>query len=256
MVGCFPIKMRMRANSISGALLNCGQHVCPQRCHQLQDHSKMHCKAIVKTNCPQNHNISRRCHDKAALTCKKCEAEARAKEQRQKRDYELDQLRQEKQRVYAAQLAALDDEIEHEKRLRKNQDEDNDRQNALMQKKQDLANLKAYAEKSQKSRQANKSTKPANPNPVTRNTRRKDTPAQSKSPEQTDPQPIVEDDTSGGASTAVVEQPSNVTASEARDDWEWQKEYEGAENEALDSLVSMIGMGTRCLILDILLNFT
>jgi hypothetical protein len=66
---------------------------------------------------------------------------------------------------------------------------------------------------------------------------------------------VEQHDTSAGASTDVEEQPPNAPASEARDDWEWQKEYEGAENEALDLLVSMIGTATRDLIFYIPLNF-
>lgn len=132
------------ADVYSGKMLNCGVHSCPFRCHQLQDHSKMKCKSIISLTCPKNHKISRECHDKAAAAiCRKCEAEARALEKRRQRDYKLDQERQAKQQAYAARLAEIEEEIEHQKRVLKDQAEENNRQNALAQKKQDLVNLKS-----------------------------------------------------------------------------------------------------------------
>lgn len=56
-----------------GTLLNCGTHTCPQRCHQLLDHSRMDCKVIIASTCPNNHKTTRRCHEKAAAHCRKCE---------------------------------------------------------------------------------------------------------------------------------------------------------------------------------------
>lgn len=40
---------RQDANFCSGKLLNCGVHSCPHHCHQLQNHSKMQCMAIVSS---------------------------------------------------------------------------------------------------------------------------------------------------------------------------------------------------------------
>ncbi len=77
----------------------------------------MECKAIISSNCPKNHKITRKCHDKAATTCRKCEADARAQEKKILRDFKLDQERQAKQQAYAAQLAEIEDEIEHHKRI-------------------------------------------------------------------------------------------------------------------------------------------
>lgn len=43
------------------------------------------------------------------------------------------------------------------------------------------------------------------------------------------------------ASTKHDNNQHNVNKSNARDDWEWQKKYHGADNKALDSLMPMIG---------------
>jgi hypothetical protein len=221
-------------------MLNCGLHTCPHRCHQLQDHSKMKCTAIVKTKCPQNHKTSHKCHDKTAVTCRRCEAEARTKEKRQRRDHELDQARQAKQRAYAIQLAEIDDEIEHEKRMMKDKADETDRRNTLMQKKQDLVNLKAAMRKPQQGSSTPKlnilspqTAVPSEASPVST--------ARGQSSEPPSADSHAEADASTGASTIIEEVSLGWDQSEAKADWEWQKQYEGADNEALDSLMAMIG---------------
>lgn len=96
-----------------GKLLNCNIHTCPHRCHQLQDHSRMDCKVIISSTCPNNHKTTRKCHDKAAAHCRKCEAEVRAREKKRQRDYELDKEREAKQSAYAARLVEIKKEIHH-----------------------------------------------------------------------------------------------------------------------------------------------
>lgn len=60
---------------------------------------------------------SRRCYDKAALTCQKCETARLAQEKRRQRDHQFDEERQAKQRAYLTGLIEIEDEIEHQKRL-------------------------------------------------------------------------------------------------------------------------------------------
>ncbi|KAI1680959.1 ATPase family associated protein [Pyrenophora tritici-repentis] len=218
-----------------GKMLSCDIHSCTSQCHQLQDHSKMKCKAIVSFTCANKHTTTRRCHDKAATHCPKCEAEVRAREKKRQRDHELDQQRQAKQRAYAARLLEIEEEIEHQKRVLKDQAEDRDRQAALEQKKQDLRNLRA---KAKQPAQAPPSQDPGNKAP--------------NSPSMPSGGPTTPSTTTAGPSGTTAdsgpstpdqdESQPDWDKSEARDDWEWQKNYEGAENEALDSLVSMIGL--------------
>ncbi|KAF2637377.1 P-loop containing nucleoside triphosphate hydrolase protein [Massarina eburnea CBS 473.64] len=234
-------------------LLNCGEHTCPRRCHQLTDHSKMQCNAIVEVICPKNHKRSKRCYEKQKKTCRKCEDETKAAEKRRRRDWELDQKQQTKQRAYAEELAAIDDEIEHEKRAMKTQAGDNDRSNALAQKKRDLANLKkarasglapapqdtnASTSRAAGSDDATSSASPpsqvsgsqsSNPNRVS------DTSANSSTSTQVS-------DTSANSPTTSSKAPPGWDHSQARDEWDWQKTYEGADNEALDALMDMTGL--------------
>ncbi|KAE8855688.1 hypothetical protein PTNB73_09974 [Pyrenophora teres f. teres] len=218
-----------------GKTLSCEIHTCPNRCHQLQDHSKVNCKAIISSTCANKHTTTRKCYNKAAAHCPKCEAEVRAREKKRQRDHELDQQRQAKQRAYAARLVEIEEEIEHQKRVLKEQAEERDRQQALEQKKQDLRNLQA---KAKQPTQASPSPTPGIKAPNTHSTPSGGPAAPSKT---------IAGPSSATANSAPSTPDQNESQpdwdkSEARDDWEWQKKFEGAENEALDSLVSMIGL--------------
>ncbi|KAK6527341.1 hypothetical protein TWF281_010523 [Arthrobotrys megalospora] len=217
-----------------GILLNCGQHQCPHSCHQLQDHTKMECPEIIKSRCPRKkHNISRKCHDKAAASCRKCEAEDREQERRKQRDHKLDQERQAKQVAYARKLAEIEDEIDHQKRLLREKRDDRERENGISQKQQDLASLKTQVKRFSESGDAGASSSGRATSSITTV---KTPPAPQTN--LTVPQP----------SQTSMKEPENKEdhgeweISESKVDWEWQKEFEGAENEALDSLMDMIGL--------------
>ena len=222
------------ADNYSGKMLNCNIHACPHRCHQLQDHSKMECKAIITSKCLKGHKLTRKCHDKAAAICRKCEAEARAQEKRRQRDYKLDKERQAKQQAYAARLAEIEDEIEHQKRVLSDRTDEENRQNALAQKKQDLFNLKKKATSPPK---ATVAPEPSQQPVQESGASQRESGAQQSSAASSDKSEPPPND---GASAQSDAQP-HCDKSEARDDWQEQKELWGAENEALDSLMSMIG---------------
>ncbi|KAL1795343.1 hypothetical protein ACET3X_007159 [Alternaria dauci] len=222
-----------------GKMLNCGLHACPHRCHQLQDHSRMDCKVIISSTCPSNHKTTRKCHEKAAAHCRKCEAEVRAQEKRRQREHELDQEREAKQRAYHARLQEIDEEIQHQKRILKEQAEERDRQQALKQKKEDLRNIQEKVKGTRKSSASTSSSSNTTASPSTDNSDLRSESAAS------DAASTGRSETSAHAKSASSDQDQEQPdwdKSEARDDWEWQKKYEGAENEALDSLVPMIGL--------------
>ncbi|KAK6508267.1 hypothetical protein TWF506_010363 [Arthrobotrys conoides] len=238
-----------------GILLNCGQHECPHRCHQLQDHTKMECPAIIKSRCPQKkHNISRKCHDKGAAFCKKCDAEDRAQKRKQQRDHKLDQERQAKQVAYARKLAEIEDEIDHQKRLLREKRDDRERENGISQKQQDLASLKTQVKRisesggagaSSSGRATSSITTVKGPHaPQTNLTAPQPSSTQEGSPRL---QPSLSGNETKPSQTSMKEPENNEDhgeweISDSKADWRWQKEYEGAENEALDSLMDMIGL--------------
>lgn len=234
----------------SGELLSCKIHECPQRCHQLQDHSKMTCKVIMKSTCPKNHVISHACHDKPASSCPKCQQEKLEQERKRKRDHEIDQERKARQRAYAASLAKLDDEMENQKRALVHEAEDVDRQKVLAQKRKDLAAMKERVRQGKETGSSTASPSVAAPSrgatkPPQKQADTTSSQSDASADNQATPQKTKDD--------ANPVPPSNVpsnskdlslnhSSSEAEDDWEWQKKFEGADNEALDELMSMIGL--------------
>ncbi|KAL3469205.1 P-loop containing nucleoside triphosphate hydrolase protein [Aspergillus californicus] len=200
-----------------GTKLNCGIHDCPHKCHQLSDHSKMNCLIAVESTCPRSHRTTMPCFQRRQ-DCRVCTEEDKEKERRRKRDTELDIKAKEKQREYMLQLAQIKDEIDHERRLRKEQADDYERQRILQQQLDDLEkirNLPMETPQTGSNRNGVSNGKGSAP----------------QSPRQ-------------AAQTKSSEPPASVTQalSSAVKDWEYQKHYEGAQSEQLDRLMGMIGL--------------
>ena len=202
----------------------------------------MKCGALVTTTCSRGHKISRVCHDKAATACKTCEAEAQLKEKKERRDHDLDRVRQAKQRAYARQLAELNDEIEHQKRLLKNHAEDRDFRNTLAQRRKDLSKLKEKAQTSHQTTELASITPTFSVPTQPKGSHSADSSTPTQPSNTSDPG---DEGGNSGTSDNFSKPDLNMSdwdKSEAKDDWEWQKQVEGADNEALDALVSMIGL--------------
>jgi hypothetical protein len=213
---------------ISGTKLNCGIHDCPQRCHQLFDHSKMQCSKIVESVCSRNHRLSRPCFRKDPF-CKACDTEDRRKELKRQRDHQLEVEREIKQKEYARRLAELEDETAHERRILRDRSEQQEREKVLRQYQQDLCSLRDTTREMKNMRiKDDPATPPGNQASIA-----------AASPDTTTnstldtKQAVVQDQDKGGLRSWT---PS------AKDEWEHQKEFEGAQNEALDSLMNMIGL--------------
>ena len=214
----------------SRTMLNCGKHICPQRCHQLFDHSRVQCKHIIQDKCPQNHAVTWQCWRQSA-PCGKCEAEARRREAQRQRDHKLDLQRQANERAYAQRLAELDEEIAHERRLQQEHGDQLDRNRVLQQREKDLANArvatnKATVVKSPPS-EMDAGTKSRAPKAETSNE------GKSASPFH---------DSSLGKEQKDEQRDERSEISQARSDWDYQKRVENADNEHLDALMGMIGL--------------
>ena len=209
--------------SQSGAKLNCGIHLCPQRCHQLFDHSKMECQTIVESTCPRMHRRSLPCFRKDSI-CRKCDAEDREKERKKKRDQKLDAERDAKQQDYAQRLLELQDQISYEKRRLQDRAEQSDRENTIRQHQHDLENLRRHRPSPQNPETGAHGPVPAAKLP--KNIEKADVAPDPKKPEISQEQ---RHDLTGGYFSASEE-------------WAQQKRLENAQNKALDSLMEMIGL--------------
>jgi hypothetical protein len=210
-----------------GKKLSCGLHDCPQRCHKLADHSKMPCKVQLSDKCPEKHKITWQCSKGRPASCSVCDAEARALAKRQKRDAELDLARQQKQEAYANRLAEIQDKIDRSRREMQEQNEDEERENALRQRQKDLENTRCTSERIRKQREVKQAaTMPKAPKDATV----AENPGEINMPEGEQVPAI-------GSEDAPAK-----PLSTAQNDWEHQKQFEDASNEQLDELMTMIGL--------------
>ncbi|KIX03284.1 uncharacterized protein Z518_06836 [Rhinocladiella mackenziei CBS 650.93] len=207
------------------AMLRCDVHVCPQRCHQVFDHSKMDCTSIVEKLCAKKHRYSWRCHRGPPKICPKCEREQQIENEKKRRDFELELRRQERQNQHARQLAELQQKIEEERGILKDIADEKERQSTLAQKVKDLETLRSKTERARQSRAE----------PPTTWSRDAHSPADGSTPGDAAKQAL-------GRAILCESSQIPLEASAAQDEWERQKKLEGQSNEALDSLMGMIGL--------------
>lgn len=187
----------------------------------------MKCPVLIESLCLRKHKQSRHCHETTS-PCWRCENEDRKQEQRKQRDLKLDAERETKRRNYASRLSNIQDKIDHERRLQRERYEEGEHEKVLRQHEQDLKNLRESSlrtkEVPSKDTKLGKST----------DDQQRAMSRAAERPRTTIPPPaggVQEDNKS-----------PELLHSSAKEDWQHQKEFEGVENEALDSLMDMIGL--------------
>ncbi|KAJ5114222.1 hypothetical protein N7456_002756 [Penicillium angulare] len=128
-----------------GVKLSCGVHECPSKCHQLIDHSKMKCTKIIKWECPRGHTLSAAC-GKAKNSCPFCNKEDTIKKRKHERDAKLEAERQRKQSLYAQEIAELQSEASHLRRLKVDEVIDAERTRVLEQHREEIKQLQSPVE--------------------------------------------------------------------------------------------------------------
>ena len=205
----------------SGTTLSCGLHKCPQRCHQLYDHSKKPCDFVLSMKCPKGHSQSWMCRKKPPTSCRKCDKDSEEEERRKRKALELKETRERAEREYDEQILKINEEIElrtqevREKRLAQ------ERQMTLQQRRKDLEGIADPAQRQNISQTQVPSTKKPN----------------------TQGRAVEKEPTKGTGSKADPPlDPHSVTTSQAKVEWERQKSLEKASNNAIDSLMDMVGL--------------
>ena len=217
---------QMLIRNDSRTMMSCGKHTCPQRCHQLSNHSQVQCKQIMQDLCPKGHKFTWECW-KQSVQCSKCEAEFRKHEAKRQRDHKLDMQRQANEQAYAQKLAELDEEIAHERRMQSQEADQLDRERVLQQRRNDLADAQAATRKKSVAKSPN-SEVPAS----TENQARK-----AGTSKEGKPNSPSDDSDRGGSQRDKQQETSQASA-----EWKYQKRFENAENEHLDALMEMIGL--------------
>ncbi|KAF5346146.1 hypothetical protein D9758_009987 [Tetrapyrgos nigripes] len=264
-----------------GAKLSCGLHTCPSKCHQLYDHSKMPCTAVIPLQCSKGHNRTRRCNETDTGVCKKCEKIRKDEEERRQREFDRQKKRDEEEAEHLRQMKQLESErIEQEQMLR-DQQLRQERKNALTQKKQDLQDVKDFV------KQSLKPPVPVQPTPnvvpavmnvvptpsVPPPTHSDDAESMALPPSRVDssstedmkkPASAARNVTSAKPPAVPVtidssqrcgiptSNPTAVDPSPMEQLWEHKKSVEGATNKAIDGIMEMIGLeGVKKKVLEI-----
>ncbi|KAI9676184.1 MAG: hypothetical protein M1817_000929 [Caeruleum heppii] len=152
----------------------------------------------------------------------------------QKRAFERQQKREEAQKVYARQMAEMDEKIGGERERLRDSQLLREMDRALQQKKHDLANAATMA-----NRASTPSVTPTSPS-VPAST------AVNSSKMGGPPTPLAgarPDGDNGGPAIGTPHQPRNSpSASEAEAEWKRLKEVENMNNDAIDSVMDMVGL--------------
>ncbi|KAI9668499.1 MAG: hypothetical protein M1829_005377 [Trizodia sp. TS-e1964] len=215
-------------------LLSCGIHKCPQKCHQLFDHSKIDCKAILTQNCANGHTQAWQCHSKAPLICQTCEREKKALEKKILKDLLAKQKREEKVKKHLKEMEEIQAEIDALGQSMKEQRLDAEQRAVLDQKRLDLA--------AAKEREARARNLPQNGPPTPQDNSNLLAIQNEKSNQQIS----VQAPTAKKGGVVKLQEPIKITIehneSPSQTEWQRQKDQESANNPAIDKIMEMIGL--------------
>ncbi|KAI1750021.1 P-loop containing nucleoside triphosphate hydrolase protein [Xylaria castorea] len=238
-------------------LLSCGKHNCPKRCHLRVDHSKIPCGEVLEDSCINGHQMVWQCADHRPPPCQTCRFEKEEKERKSRRDKDLELERQAKQMAYAKQLAAVKDDIARQQQALKDHREQQLREQTLRQHQTELDRMAKetrrvfdgsalFPQKPVKSKpNADKRASNKQEPTETNEEQYHDIPA----PQLTDQPQVASQETEDDEAPEIPEideaEPAPIReVSSTEKDWRQQKQFELASNEAIDSLMQMIGLET------------
>jgi hypothetical protein len=199
----------------SDAPLKCGIHKCRSRCHRIVDHSRTECNQLVEKVCDRQHKTKVRC-GKEKDGCHKCIQEDKEMEHRIKRDLQLEEDRRQREAEYTRKLQEIQGELEHQRCINKYEAEEELRKQTLEQHHSELAALK---DAEQRLRRQNKLKAEAAAKAA-------EAKSSAQMKESASPAPSKGGDWSNGAQAQ----------------WEFLKQYEGAQSKPLDDLMQMTGL--------------
>lgn len=207
----------------SGKLLSCDTHQCPQRCHQLYDHSKMKCQHEVEFNCPNGHTRRCRCFQVQNVPCAKCQADADKKQRELETDRVIQEKRDSMHSSHAAEIADLEQQIKKVRAEAAGISQADAQAKVLAQKRRDLAEAQHQLRMRTAQQKNSASNRVENHDLPSKRTVMPPREGQNASSER-----------------AVTAQPGVLSDSEA--EWQRQKQIEGASNDAIDSLMKLTGL--------------
>ncbi|KAK1981578.1 ATPase [Colletotrichum cereale] len=128
-------------DEVCNAILSCGKHTCQMRCHRIRDHSKFPCELRIEKTCDRAHKFRVRC-SKQDAACPACLKEDEDTRRRMQRDLKMEKERDLAQKRYAQDLEQMQDELDHERRLLKYAQQQDDHKKMLKQTREELEALR------------------------------------------------------------------------------------------------------------------
>lgn len=227
--------------------MNCGIHQCPSRCHQLFDHSKIKCMAVLQQKCSKGHTRTWNCHQQATATgtCQKCEHEQKETEKRLRKAAEDQQRRDMKAQKHLLNVAKLQAEIDSITQSMKDARLDAEQENVLKQMRQDLASAINLANRPKPKAQVNQA--PATASYFASTGSSSTVPPQNPSNKGTEETATQAADVQQPKSNKQVLQDHLQTCvkhnmSAAQTEWQRQKDQLNASNPAIDEIMEMTGL--------------
>ncbi|KAK2002735.1 ATPase [Colletotrichum falcatum] len=154
-------------DEVCNAILSCGRHTCQRRCHRIADHSKSPCESRIEKTCDRGHKFHVPCYKQARYpceilmektcdrghkfrvpcnkqdtACRACLKEDEDTQRRIQRDLKMEMERESAQKRYAHDLQQMQDELDHERRLLKYAQENEDHAKTLKQTREELEALR------------------------------------------------------------------------------------------------------------------
>ena len=191
----------------------------------------MLCEYVLHDQCSKGHKRSWECHRPPPKVCIKCEEDAKRRQDEQQRVLKMQEKRDRDAKDHLARMSKLDDMLESERQRMKDAQASRERTAAIRQKEQDIEKIRALADESD--------CLPWQP--------------------QLQPAPITAADPNFHAQTSTHPNSTNSVLapnlakskaheghtrreSVAKEEWENQKRLDNASNEAIDSVMDMVGL--------------
>ncbi|KAJ4494825.1 P-loop containing nucleoside triphosphate hydrolase protein [Lentinula edodes] len=218
-----------------GSILSCGIHQCPLKCHRIGDHSTVFCSTKIEAQCLKGHDQTRRCSDPPPTTCKHCDRIAKSVQAQKDKELKSRMRRQQEEQEHHKQLKELEQKISEQQELARDAQLKRQRDNELQQKAADVEEAKTLTQRAislaqQIRQQVLPTFMTASTDPL-------------KSPQS----PIQRATTSSDTTQrlpAVLTSPSSSSklSSESEDRWQYKKNIEGVNNQAVDAIMKMTGL--------------
>ncbi|KAF9021144.1 P-loop containing nucleoside triphosphate hydrolase protein [Hymenopellis radicata] len=225
-----------------GTILSCGIHKCPSKCHQLYDHSKMRCEAIIPHQCLKGHNLSRKCSNQPIPGCKKCDREVALEEAKRQKEFARQKKREEEEAEHLRRKKELDEKMAQEQQILRDVQLKRERVNELQQKRVDLDEATAFRRRAEMQAETRSTPSTTADVPLTTGvgSRRTDSPPAQPPTVTTVPSSHAKKSTEPSRGNVTSPTGSLVSPSEAR--WQHKKSIEGVSNQAIDAIMEMTGL--------------